>query len=198
MKESTPIPKRPIIILGIISLIIALAYIFGADKLTSMNKSEPLPEIAASRIVVHKAARKLKLYDGEKLIKTYEVVLGRSPVGDKEREGDGKTPEGIFYVFGKNAGSKFHLSLGISYPSTDNAERGIAAGLIGQNEKELIERAIVNGQMPPQKTALGGEIYIHGNGTASDWTEGCIAMENADIEELFTVISKGVPVKIVA
>ncbi len=197
MKESTNIPKRPIIILGLILLIVALVYIFGADKLFSMNKVEPVPEIASPRIVVVKSQRKLELYDGEKLIKTYRIVLGNAPNGDKEREGDGKTPEGEFYVFGKNPESKFHLSLGLSYPSTDNAQRGIAAGLIDKNEKELIDQAIAKGEMPPQKTALGGEIFIHGGGAASDWTEGCIALENADIEELFAVISKGVPVKII-
>lgn len=198
MKESTNIPKRPIIILGLILLIIALAYIFGADKLFSMNKAEPLPEIVSPRIVVIKSQRKLELYDGENLIKTYRIVLGNSPNGDKEREGDGKTPEGDFYVFGKNPESKFHLSLGLSYPSTDNAERGLSAGLIDQNEKDLIKQAIAKGEMPPQKTALGGEIFIHGGGAASDWTEGCIALDNSDIEELFVVTSKGVPVKIIA
>ena len=161
-----------------------------------MKKWEPLPEIVTPRMVVYKAARKLELFDGEKLIKTYGIVLGRSPVGDKEREGDDKTPEGDFYVFGKNPESEFHLSLGLSYPSTDDAERGIETGLIDQNEKELIERAIANREMPLQKTALGGEIYIHGGGTASDWTQGCIALSDSDMTELYEAIVKGSPISI--
>ncbi len=198
MRESTNIPKRPIIFLGVILLIVALAYIFGADRLFSMEKAEPLPEIASPRIVVNKSARKLELFDGEKLIKTYRIALGNSPNGDKEREGDGKTPEGEFYVFGKNPESKFHLSLGLSYPNKEDAERGLAAGSIDKNEKELIDTTIAKGEMPPQKTALGGEIFIHGGGTASDWTEGCIALDNSDVEELFAILSKGVPVRIIA
>lgn len=143
-----------------------------------------------------KSERRLELYNGEDLVKSYSVVLGFAAEGDKESEGDGKTPEGEFYVCVKNPASKFHLSLGISYPDRKAAERGIRRGVISQNEYESIIKAIAEQRIPPQKTSLGGEIYIHGGGTAFDWTDGCIALADEDIEELFDLIPLGVPVAI--
>lgn len=140
-----------------------------------------------------KKERKLELFDGERLVKTYPVALGFAPEGDKDSEGDGKTPEGEFYVCVKNSKSKFHLSLGISYPDMKASERGLRCGAISQNEYESIIQAIAEQRMPLQKTSLGGEIYIHGGGTASDWTDGCIALADEDIAELFDLIPLGVP-----
>ena len=140
------------------------------------------------RIEIQKRGRTLSVFDGNKLLSTYDVALGFEPVGDKEIEGDGKTPEGSFYVFAKNPESKFHLSLGISYPSTDDADRGLKANLISKDEFDSITISIAEKGMPLQKTKLGGEIYIHGGGTASDWTDGCIALKNEEIEELFELI----------
>jgi murein L,D-transpeptidase YafK len=155
-----------------------------------------LPPLREPRIVIRKSDRVLELYDGEKLIKSYTVVLGFAPEGDKEREGDGKTPEGEFYLFTKNPESKFHLSLGVSYPSKDDAKRGLAAGIISKTEHSDIVTAIEAGKAPPQKTALGGEIYIHGGGVERDWTWGCVAMKDEEIEELFNAIPVGAPVSI--
>jgi murein L,D-transpeptidase YafK len=155
-----------------------------------------LGELQDPQIIVRKKRRALEVYDGGKLIKTFTVVLGFAPSGDKEIEGDGKTPEGEFYVFTKNAESKFHLSLGLSYPSKDDAERGLDAGVITGSERDAIVSAIDNKTMPPQKTALGGEIYIHGGGVESDWTWGCVALKNEEIEELFRVIPVGTKVMI--
>lgn len=160
------------------------------------SKSSALPKLVKPRLVVHKKDRTLEVYDGDRLVKRYAMALGFSPEGDKEREGDGKTPEGEFYVFTKNPKSRFHLSLGLSYPSKDDARRGLAAGLISTAEHDAIVSAIDAGKMPPQKTALGGEIYIHGGGAQSDWTWGCTALENEDIEELFRVIEVGTKVEI--
>jgi murein L,D-transpeptidase YafK len=156
-----------------------------------------LRKLRDPKIVIKKKARVLEVYDGVDLIKSYTVVLGFTPVGDKEREGDGKTPEGEFYIFTKNAKSRFHLSVGLSYPSKDDAERGLKSGLITAAEREEIVRAIDAKKMPPQKTALGGEIYIHGGGIERDWTEGCIAMKNAEIEELYNAVPVGAKVAIV-
>ena len=147
-------------------------------------------------ILVRKRERRLELYDSNTLIKSYAIVLGFSPDGDKEIEGDGKTPEGEFYVFGKNPESKFHLSIGLSYPSKEDAERGLRDGIIDRKEHDSIITAINNGEMPPQKTGLGGEIYIHGGGVESDWTCGCVAMTNEDIEELYDILLIGTPVLI--
>ena len=154
-------------------------------------------ELAESRIVIRKKARTLELYDGERLTKVYTMALGFAPEGDKEKEGDGKTPEGDFYVFTKNSKSKFHLSIGLSYPSVDDAQRGLKDRLISLQEHDAIVGAIERKEMPPQKTALGGEIYIHGGGAGSDWTWGCIALENKDIEEIFAAIKQGIRVSIV-
>ena len=147
-------------------------------------------------ILIRKSARVLEIHDDE-LIKSYSVVLGSAPDGDKEVEGDGKTPEGEFYVFTKNPQSKFHLSLGLSYPSIDDAERGVGQNLIDRSERDAIVEAIENQRMPPQKTALGGEIYIHGGGIDGDWTEGCVALRNDEIEELFSMIPIGTRVTVV-
>jgi murein L,D-transpeptidase YafK len=160
-----------------------------------MQESLQLP-IIAPRIVVFKADRRLELYSGDKLLRTYKIGLGLNPVADKQREGDRATPEGEFYIFTKNPRSAFHLSLGISYPNIEDAERGLKNGLITRAQRDNIVRAIKRKQGPPQFTALGGLIYIHGNGASSDWTWGCVALENEDIEELYQAIPVGTPVTI--
>jgi murein L,D-transpeptidase YafK len=148
------------------------------------------------RIVVKKAERKLLLYSAGTLVRAYRIGLGLNPVGDKVREGDRRTPEGEFYIFTKNDKSAFYLSLGISYPSAKHAERGLRDGLITKAQYESIMRALKAGKTPPQNTALGGDIYIHGDGAGNDWTWGCVALENEDIRELFNAVSVGTPVKI--
>lgn len=161
-------------------------------------ESESLPKLEKPFVVVSKSQRKLELFDGEKLIKTYKVALGFAPVGDKEKQGDGKTPEGEFYVFTKNDKSKFYLSLGISYPNNEDATRGLEANLITKTEHDQIVRAIKNKKMPLQNTKLGGEIYLHGGGASGDWTWGCIALKNEEIKELFETLRVGTRVKIQA
>jgi murein L,D-transpeptidase YafK len=148
------------------------------------------------QIVVLKSQRRLELYSAANLVRTYKIGLGLNPVPDKQREGDRATPEGEFYIFTKNPRSAFHLSLGISYPNIEDAERGMKSGLITRAQRDNIVRAIKRKQGPPQYTALGGLIYIHGNGASSDWTWGCVALENEDIEELYQVILVGTPVTI--
>ena len=155
----------------------------------------PVP-LESPRIVVKKAQRKLFLYSDDKLIRTYRVGLGLSPVGDKVREGDRRTPEGDFYIFTKNDKSAFYLSLGISYPNATHAARGLRDGLINQTQYDTIMQALKAHKTPPQNTKLGGDIYIHGNGSRSDWTWGCVALEDADIRELFDAVSVGTPVTI--
>lgn len=155
-----------------------------------------LPPLKNPRIVIKKEKRLLEIFDGEKLIKTYKIALGFAPEGDKEREGDGKTPEGEFYIFTKNAKSKYYLSLGLSYPNIDDGKRGLKDKIITQNEYDTIVKAIEEKHKPPQNTRLGGEIYIHGGGTETDWTRGCAALEDKDIKEIFNRISVGGSVKI--
>ncbi len=161
-----------------------------------LPETEPLPKIESPRIVIKKSQRKLELFDGEKLIKTYKIALGFAPVGDKEKQGDGKTPEGNFYIFAKNDKSKFYLSLGVSYPNIEDAERGLKAKLITKAENDKIVQAIKNNKMPLQNTKLGGEIYLHGGGVSENWTRGCVALKNEEIKEIFDAIPVGTRVKI--
>src|SRR5215510_9059876 len=148
------------------------------------------------RIVVYKRERKLEFYSDKKLLKTYRIGLGFSPVADKVREGDGATPEGEFYVFVKNNKSAYYLSLGVSYPNIEDAERGLRDKLITRQEYATIIEAIKKKAAPPQYTGLGGLIYIHGSGASKDWTWGCVALENDDIKELFDAVAVGTPVTI--
>lgn len=174
--------------------------IIGLIILTTSLMSQTQTQISDLRspnIVVNKSKRTLQLFDGDKLVKTYKMVLGFAPRGGKEVEGDGRTPEGEFYVFTKNAESRFHVSLGISYPAPEDGKRGLAKKLISHEEADAIAKAIGEKGMPPQKTALGGEIYIHGGGTENDWTEGCIALKDAEIKELFDAVPVGTRVVIV-
>jgi murein L,D-transpeptidase YafK len=148
------------------------------------------------KIVVKKTQRQLLLFSDGKLVRTYRIGLGLSPLGDKVRAGDRRTPEGEFYIFTKNDRSAFYLSLGLSYPNTAHAERGLRDGLITRAQHDTITRALRAKKAPPQNTHLGGDIYIHGNGAQSDWTWGCVALENEDIRELFGAVSVGTPVVI--
>lgn len=174
---------------GVVLLAIAQSNIMSETTIDLSQLKDP-------RIVIRKTKRMLEVFDGNKLIKMYTVVLGFTPTGDKEIEGDGKTPEGEFYVFTKNTESRFHLSLGISYPARDDAERGLKANLITREEHDSIANSIADKGMPLQKTKLGGEIYIHGGGIAEDWTDGCVALKNEEIEELFAAIPIGTQVTI--
>jgi len=160
------------------------------------KNNEPFPVLKNPLIVVRKKERKLYLYDEEKLVKTYDIALGFAPVGDKKRQGDGKTPEGEFYIFTKNPKSNYYLSLGVSYPSIDDAERGLREKIILKNERDSIVKAISEKKMPLQNTKLGGEIYIHGGGAANDWTLGCVALANEDVKELFDALKVTTKVRI--
>jgi murein L,D-transpeptidase YafK len=158
---------------------------------------EPLKlPLVSPRIVVSKSKRRLDLYADGRVVRTYRVALGKNALDDKERQGDYRTPEGEFYVCVKNAASKFYLSLGLSYPNREDAERGLRDHLITRAERDRIIRAIEQGARPPWDTALGGEIFIHGGGSGSDWTWGCVALDDADVKELFDAVPKGTKVVI--
>jgi murein L,D-transpeptidase YafK len=182
--------KVSLICITFTALILGVAY-FGFSQ-----TEQPPPAMKNPHLVIRKNARLLEIYDGEQLVRRYKIALGFAATGDKQREGDGKTPEGEFYVFTKNAESKFYLSLGLSYPNREAARRGLANKIISPEEHKAIVKAIDEKQMPPQKTRLGGEIYIHGGGTETDWTEGCVALRNEEMKELFDMIPAGANVKI--
>jgi murein L,D-transpeptidase YafK len=148
------------------------------------------------RILVEKSMRRLELFSDGVVVRTYHVGLGLNPVDDKKQQGDRCTPEGDFYVFTRNAKSAYYLSLGISYPNIEEADRGLRDGLISNSQHDAIVNAIKRKAKPPQNTKLGGDIYIHGNGASSDWTWGCVALENEDIRELFDAVPVGTLVTI--
>ena len=154
-----------------------------------------VPEL---HIFVAKRARQLSLLSGSRLERSYGIVLGRNSAADKAVEGDEATPLGEFYICAKNPRSRHFLSVCISYPNAEDAERGLAAGLIGADEHRQILGALHAGRMPPQHTRLGGEIYIHGRGADDDpqGTRGCIAMNNEDMQDLYDRVSIGTPVSI--
>lgn len=147
-------------------------------------------------IVVLKDRRLLRVVCENRVVREYPVGLGFEPVADKIREGDGATPEGIFHVCVKNPNSRFYLSLGLDYPAVDDAERGLEDGLITRAQHDTIIAAHEQGRCPPWDTRLGGEIFIHGRGAGSDWTLGCVALNDPDMRELFEAAEVGTRVEI--
>lgn len=144
------------------------------------------------RIVIRKAARQLTLLDesGNALFQC-PIALGFCPEGRKERQGDGKTPEGAYYVCLKKQG-KYGPSLGVSYPNAEDAVRaGAEEGLL-----QLIREREAKKERPPWGSCLGGEIYVHGGGTARDWTAGCVALSDQDAQRLFNLVPLGAPIVI--
>lgn len=145
---------------------------------------------------IDKSDHQLVLYSGETAVKRYRAGLG-DPVGDKVRQGDRKTPEGTFRVVTRNPQSRFHLFLGLSYPSPEDAARGLEAGLVTKTQAARIREAEAAKRQPPWNTPLGGAIGIHGEGGSSDWTLGCVAVDNDEIEELWAVVPMGTKVVVV-
>ena len=144
----------------------------------------PLPHDAiADRVLVEKSARRLTLLRGNAALKTYRVALGHAPVGAKEYEGDQRTPEGIYSIDFHKPDSDYHLALHISYPEQRDIDRAATKGL-----------------------PAGSDIMIHGlpNGRnwigafhrRTDWTAGCIAVTDFEIEEIFRAVPDGTPIEI--
>jgi murein L,D-transpeptidase YafK len=154
------------------------AFIAPVQADTSLSK-----DVHVSRVVILKSARELRLMDGNKVLKTYKVALGPHAVGPKQMQGDGKTPEGVYTISGRNVNSTYHRSLRVSYPSAQDVARAKKAG--------------VN---------PGGDIFIHGlpkayawlgaAHRAHDWTLGCIAVTNEEIEEIWRAVANGTTVEI--
>jgi len=158
------------------------------------------------RLVISKSRYTLTLYKGTTMIKTYKAVFGGGySDGDKRMSGDRRTPEGEFYVCTMSHSKRFYKFIGLSYPALKHAESGLQNRLITREEYALIKKAINTQQPPPWGTRLGGAIGIHGRmphdgssqqRTGVNWTDGCIALANTDVEELFSVVSPGTPVTV--
>ena len=147
-------------------------------------------------IIVKKSERLLELWQGDTLIGSFSIGLGWEPEGHKQVEGDGKTPEGEYYVCVRNSNSSFYLSLGVSYPNKEDAAAALEDGRIDNNTYDRIVSAIDKGQCPDWNTALGGAIMIHGCGGSSDWTAGCVAVDNDVMDLLFDYCSVGTKITI--
>ncbi len=165
-------------------------------RVVSMDYLRPVKSIKHPDLYVYKEKRRLYVLDGDVLVRDYPIGLGPHPRGDKEKRGDGRTPEGRFFVCVKNSRSRFGKSLGISYPDPEHAKRALFEGLISVNAYRNIVLAKESKKKPPWDTALGGEIFVHGGGAQADWTNGCVALYNSDMDELFKIARIGTPVTI--
>lgn len=149
-------------------------------------------------IYFSKSSHRVDVYQNSQIVKSYNAASGMA-AGDKEREGDCKTPEGTFYIAKKIPNSQYVLGLLISYPSIEDATRGINTGLINTSQYNSIVNAINAGVTPPQSTNLGGLIEFHGcDDVLNDATHGCIILSRADIIDLYNRASVGMKVVITA
>lgn len=159
----------------IFRILVVLALAMGLSACNSKFRTYRGP--AVTSVQVHKADRKMYLLHYDKVLKDYPVALGFVPTGHKQFEGDGKTPEGTYFISHRNPESQYHLSLGISYPN--DADRAFAAAV----------------EKPP-----GGDIFIHGGPTREpnrvDWTAGCIAVTDRQIEVIYSMVKPGTPIHI--
>lgn len=151
-------------------------------------------------IIVEKAARKLTVFNSRReVIHTCPVSLGSCPEGTKEAEGDGRTPEGTYRLCTVNRNSKFHAAFGISYPNRADAQRAYIEKRISLADALKITVCDRLRIRPPWHTALGGFVMLHGEspeGKTGDWTAGCIAVSNDDIERLMLMCKKGEIIRI--
>ncbi len=173
------------------------------DTLASLLASLP----GQLRVVIWKSQYTLTLYKGDQPVKTYRAVFGKGYLdGDKRIQGDKRTPEGEFYICTMNHSKRFYKFLGLSYPGLKHAEYGVQSGMISAAEYEMIKKAISEQQQPPWDTRLGGAVGIHGRMledaapdkafVSMNWTDGCIALDNSDVDEIYSVVALGTPVTI--
>ncbi len=132
----------------------------------------------------------MMLYDAGVLEACWAIGLGFSPVGHKRVEGDGATPEG-WYQTSDKPWSLFDNAIAVHYPATRDAVAARRDGRIGRRQLKAIAAAHRRGAVPPQQTAMGGAILIHGGGSSSDWTLGCLALENDDLLDLRSRLGEG-------
>ncbi|MEP4196304.1 MAG: L,D-transpeptidase family protein [Aliishimia sp.] len=131
-----------------------------------------------TRVIVNKGDRKMFLMSGRRTLKAYEIELGFAPIGDKKFEGDGKTPEGEYLIDRRNPNSRFHLSLGINYPSAQDVAEARAIG------KDPGGEIFIHGQQNPFKRGRGDD----------DWTWGCISVTNRQMEDIYAMVKNGTPI----
>jgi hypothetical protein len=140
-------------------------------------------------LVIDKARKSLDVFADGRRLAEYHVSFGIDPVSDKYKAFDCATPEGLYFITNKKSASRFHRSLGLSYPNLADAGRGLAFGVVSTTGYKRVREAVRTSRQPPCDTGLGCGIAIHGGGVyrdgVRDWTEGCIALDNADMDKLF-------------
>lgn len=139
--------------------------------------------LIADSIVVEKGRRRLTLYQAGFPVGVYRIALGKQPVGDKVRVGDNRTPEGLFYIDYKNPRSQYHMALHISYPDAAHIARARSRGVKAGGD------VMIHG-LPDKYAGVGAEHSEY------DWTEGCIAVTNAEIEQIWRAVPRGAPIQI--
>lgn len=157
-------------------------------------------------LLIHKNNQSLIVKEGKHIVKTFHIATGKGGNGTKRLLGDKKTPIGVYRIMDFKADSKFYFFMLLDYPNLIDAWYGYKNEVITAGEFKKIASAYKNQQMPPQDTALGGYIGIHGLGELTEqklsihqdfnWTEGCIALTNDQINELRQYVRKGTPVVI--
>ncbi len=155
---------------------------------TAGSGLSPCDTVKDTYIVVRKSARNAALCEKGSLVANFQVGLGFAPVGDKVQEGDGKTPEGVFFAASLVPNSSYYRAYLLSYPDKADADRGLTAGLITAAQKTAIYAAQDACTTPPQTTGLGSYVEVHGRGGTSDWTLGCVAMDDLAIDQLWATL----------
>lgn len=161
--------------MGMIRVALAILMALGAAGCSSKFKTYDGPEV--TQVQLFKGSRKLYLMHHDQVLAAYDVDLGFSPAGHKAQRGDGRTPEGVYLIDRRNPNSDYHLSIGLNYPNATDIEVARAAG--------------VN---------PGGDIFIHGEPRKfrrqRDWTAGCIAVTNKEMEDIYAMVRDGTPIVI--
>jgi hypothetical protein len=172
-----------------------------AETAAAIALDPSCPRIA--QIVVHKRERRLVAHCDPGPAIVMNVALGRDPAGPKRASGDRRTPEGSYTVSGPASKSRFHRFIPIAYPSREDADAALASGLITRSDHARIVARHRQGRPPPQDTALGGGLGFHGEGPRwrgdsadVDWTLGCIAVRDHEIDFLAERVTLGTPVRI--
>jgi murein L,D-transpeptidase YafK len=205
------IPRNIYFSIRLFTLLVLLSCISPAPEMPVKKTSEFSSALSMLggqvRLVIWKSNYTLTVYKGSTPVKTYHVVFGKGyRDGDKKMTGDKRTPEGEFYICTMNPSKRFYKFIGLSYPGLKHAGYGLRDNIITQDEYAMIKKAIEERQQPPWDTPLGGAVGIHGRMldasfppqalSRENWTDGCVALNNADMDELYSVVSLGTPVTI--
>jgi len=165
------------------ALLAALAFLFVFPGPAASTELSPVSDAVVDRIVIEKSKRTMTLLKQSSEVRTYKIALGRDPVGPKVMQGDNKTPEGTYYIDYKVEKSVYHRALHLSYPNPDDVERARALGVPPGGS------IMIHG-MKPDKLWMGDVQYLF------NWTNGCIALTNREIEEVWVLVPPWTPVEI--